>query len=377
MSFIAIDAKADIADSKKGKLTPAQHAQLNAFCLTKKTGIFDCLGKCEYISPISIDSANHKATITFNSGYVVICGRLVECEAGTEFVADLPVSGEESGYIVLRYDLSAFGENEFKVIQKTGSLTQQDLNNNPIDGVYEFPLYSYTATPSSITLTRELIQGSPYIHDISRFIFDNAGIENQVRVPKDDLKNDDASRYLYLYYNADGRRGLFDTKQGRGRALVWFDSQDVARGDFDQITLNGTDLETRLTNLGFRQDVVTLASGVTASTNEIKRQGNYVFCNIVFSNFSKYATDGKQTYQIGTIPNLFLPESTVETGIQMTTQQINIKPNQYDYCTISAFVVIDTYGVITLHLNTNRTSGYSNTQCAFSRLNFGYKASPL
>lgn len=154
--FIPIDARADVENSKKGKLTPAQHAQLNAFCLTEKTGIFDCLGKCEYISPISIDSINHTATITFRSGYIVICGRLVECEEGTTFTADLPVNSEETGYIVLKYDLSSFENNEFKVIQKTGELTQQDLNENPVNGVYEFVLYEYNATSSSMTLTRDL-----------------------------------------------------------------------------------------------------------------------------------------------------------------------------------------------------------------------------
>lgn len=151
--FIPIDAKADVEGSKKGKLTPTQHAQLNAFCLANKTGIFDCLGRCEF-STISYNG--DIATITFNSGYIVICGRLVECEAGTTFDLTLPTSGTETGNIVLRYDLSAQGNGEFEIDKKVGTLTQQDLNEHPIDGVYEFVLYQYTATSSSVTLTRNI-----------------------------------------------------------------------------------------------------------------------------------------------------------------------------------------------------------------------------
>ena len=36
MAFIPIDAKADIQGSKKGKLTPYQHAQLNVEGITQK-----------------------------------------------------------------------------------------------------------------------------------------------------------------------------------------------------------------------------------------------------------------------------------------------------------------------------------------------------
>lgn len=156
--FIPINAKADISGSKKGKVNPSQNAQLNAFCLGNKTGILNCLGKCtaqnSYYSAV-----NNEANIVFNSGYVVICGRLVECEAGSVFTATTPSSGTETGWIIMKYDLSASEENEFKIVQKKttdGALVQQDLNENPITGIYEFPLYSYTATPTGITLTREV-----------------------------------------------------------------------------------------------------------------------------------------------------------------------------------------------------------------------------
>lgn len=164
MSFIAIDARADVTGSKKGKLTPAQHAQLNAWCLASKTGILDCLDKCEAYSE-SYAVSNNQATIKFKAGYIVICGRLVECEDNTIFVMSTPASPSvtQTGKIILRYNLSNFGNNEFVITTKTGDLVQEDLNDNPSTGTYEFELYSYIATSSSVVLTRT---NTDYIPDI-------------------------------------------------------------------------------------------------------------------------------------------------------------------------------------------------------------------
>lgn len=164
--FIPIDAKADIADSKKGKLTPSQHAQLNAWCLGNKTGILDWGGKCTYKN-ISVDATTHTATILFNKGYVVICGRLVECEQDTSFTIDIPITSgtTETTYIVLQYNLGGSGIGEFGIAQRSntrgvypfvGSLKQQDLNDDPITGLYEFVLYECNATSTSVTLTRNI-----------------------------------------------------------------------------------------------------------------------------------------------------------------------------------------------------------------------------
>ena len=64
MAFIPINAKADVKGSKKGRLTPAQNAQLNAFCLASKTGILDTLDKCE-AEQFSYTAINNLATIVF------------------------------------------------------------------------------------------------------------------------------------------------------------------------------------------------------------------------------------------------------------------------------------------------------------------------
>lgn len=163
MAFIPIDAKADIQGSKKGKLTPAQHAQINAWCLAKKTGILDCLGRCE-ATQLNYTTTTDTVKVVFNDGYIVICGRFIECEKGTEFEITVPVTGIVAGKIVLRCDLSSNKEKEFEIISKTDDLKKQDLNENPLTGIYEFELYSYIATPTGITLSRN---NKEYIPDIT------------------------------------------------------------------------------------------------------------------------------------------------------------------------------------------------------------------
>lgn len=215
--FIAINAKADIQGSKKGKLTPAQNAQVNAWCLASKTGIFDFGGKC-LASSSSFVASNNEATIDFRNGFVAICGRIIECEEGTQVKVVTPTTGTINGKIILRYDLAANGENEFVVTTTTAALVQQDLNENPITGVYEFELYSYTATPTNVTLVRN---NTDYIPDI-------------------------------------------------GGKLSQFMSE---------ITSEINSIEQRLTDLGFKRGSVMMAVG-TASAQNIRRQGNYCLFNL-------------------------------------------------------------------------------------------------
>ena len=231
--FIAINAKADIQGSKKGKLTPAQNAQVNAWCLASKTGIFDFGGKC-LASSSSFVASNNEATIDFHNGFVAICGRIIECEEGTQVKVVTPTTGTINGKIILRYDLTANGANEFTVTTTNAELVQQDLNENPITGVYEFELYSYTATPTSVTLVRN---NTDYIPDIggklSQFMSEITpqitNLSARIAVVEKPLKNYDNSK--------------------------------------------GT-VEERLTRLGFRSGSVTMTVG-TASSQNIRRQGNY------------------------------------------------------------------------------------------------------
>lgn len=153
MAFIAIDAKADISGNKKGRMSPAQHAQLNSWCLTDKTGILDWSFKCQATNT-SYSVSEGKARVVFKKGYVVICGRLIECEADTYIDIPAPSVGQLSGFIILKVSPSNSGYSECVLtIKTTSALVQQDLNDNP-NGTYELELYSYLITPQTCTLTR-------------------------------------------------------------------------------------------------------------------------------------------------------------------------------------------------------------------------------
>lgn len=233
MAFIAIDAKADVANSKKGKLTPAQHAQLNAWCLANKTGILDWGEKCESTAQ-SYSVSSGTATVVFQKGYIVICGRLVECEANSQVVVTAPTSGSITGKIILRYNLSSTGEQEFVATTTTANfLTQQDLNDNPLTGVYEFELYSYTATASIVTLTRN----TEYVPDIG------------------------------------GKLEQFITKL-TGTGVIGSGNPPLQGYDKSKGTI-----ETRLTNLGFRYALISLIGGSGGTRHTVYRQGNIVYAH--------------------------------------------------------------------------------------------------
>lgn len=168
MAFIPIHIRADIQGSKKGRITPAQQAQLNAWSLSKKTGILDWGGKCTITNTVPERASNGDVTITFNKGYIVICGRLIECEDGTNFTFNTSVN--ETGKIILKIDLNSSGENEF-VIEKTtrSQLTQQDLNENPVTGIYEFELYSYTTSATNVSFTNSI---SSYVKNVDGLVED-------------------------------------------------------------------------------------------------------------------------------------------------------------------------------------------------------------
>lgn len=229
--FIPIHAKADITEgegAKKGKFTPAQNAQLVAWSLSSKTGILDCLGKCEAY-PTTYNIVDNKATINFNKGYVVICGRLVECEQNTKF--EINTNLYTSGKIVLRYNLSASKEKEFEVAVVTGALRDDDLNENTFTGIHEFELYEFSVSGSVLTLTRT----------------------NTNYVP-----------------NIGGKLSQFEASlKDEGKPLHGYDDS------------KGT-IEERLTDLGFKKGVVTMIATPVVSGNivEVSKMGCWIVIKI-------------------------------------------------------------------------------------------------
>lgn len=269
MAFIPIDAKADIQGSKKGKLTPTQHAQLNAWCLADKTGILDCLGRCKSTYN-SYSVIGGEATVVFQSGYIVVCGRLVECEAGTTLKVTAPATTTpNTGKIVARFNLAGVEGEEFKVLAIPDSepLIQEDLNEKNVDGVYNLVLYNYSINNVAIELTR-----------------------NEVYVPDIGGKLDQFEKSL----------------KDEGKPLGGYDES------------KGT-IEERLTKLGFKEGRVTEWSTVVSTeqgVNNIKRQGNYCILNW-WVTIKNGTANNTPNLGIGNIPDDFLPLKDTEFFAQI------------------------------------------------------------
>ena len=317
MAFIPIDAKADIQGSKKGKLTPAQHAQINAWCLAKKTGILDCLGRCE-ATQLNYTTTTDTVKVVFNDGYIVICGRFIECEKGTGFEITVPVTGSVAGKIVLRCDLSSNKEKEFEIISKTDDLKKQDLNENPLTGIYEFELYSYIATPTGITLSRNNKEYIPDITtkleelskkhyvvvlDYSNQLFNNNELTELAKtcffftVNKDNVffNGVNLPRWSKGYWISTGMDVVFSFTDKEKMYTFFYDGSSKTitepvhrKSEIAEYASNdrskGT-IEERLTSLGFKQGSVTGISGAT-----LTKQGKYAILFIpahrLFSNGS-------------------------------------------------------------------------------------------
>lgn len=126
-------------------------------------------------------------------------------------------------------------------------------------------------------------------------------------------------------------------------AVATYASADHTKGTIEQ----------RLTALGFRQGSITLPSGVTAATNIVKRQGNYVIGNL---QFTMDLLSPRPTWT-GTIPPEFRPTEQIVFG---------------GYTTDSAggYIVIFPNGDV-VYTQTQSYVQYTMT------INFGYEADPI
>lgn len=334
MAFIPIDAKADVSGSKKGKLTPEQHAILNAWCLASKTGILDCLGKCTAkLNVVPIINSN-EATVTFNKGYFVVCGRLVECEEGTTVTFQLSQQTTQRGSIVARFNLSALGNNELQIItvSDSGNLYTEDLNENPITGKYDFVLYDYIADMSLGTV--RLTRSGNYIPDLGGKLEE---FENNL--------------------TAEGKPlGGYDTSKGT--------------------------IEERLTALGFKEGSVTLPNG-NATVNSVKRQGNYCILSLkvdypkTTSSYSSptgiIRSSGSEAQSIWnfTIPENFRPKSAI--NLTLSGYIAGLGGTGYSGSWKVLNCSITTSGTMSLSLN----YGYYDTHLQTLEIYVGYEAPPI
>lgn len=260
MALIPMIFKADGGEDypKKGKIRAEDLSALFAFSLSKKTGVLDLLGKC---SAYDVVVSNGYATITFHNGYIVICGRLIYIEESTSVTISLVASGTVSGKLGVRVSLSSTGGTECEWFSKTTNLEQDDLNNNPIAGVYEMALYDYSASPTTFVLGSKVAQTIVPISDV---------------VPSFDTTAVHCAKYAA------------DTE---GNAL---ESKGTIDGRIDE-------LKARLDAQGFRTGNGTNLNGATSVA--LKRKANYVICTI--KPTSAYA---EKTVSF-TVPNEFRPTS--------------------------------------------------------------------
>lgn len=356
--FIPINAKADVQGSKKGKLTHTQNAQLNAWCLASKTGILDCLGKCEYdTQQTSLVVINNKVDIVFKSGYVVICGRLVECEEGTIFTLD-NLANEQEGSIVLRYNLENSGEQEFVITKKIGVLDDQDLNEYPLTGKYDFELYSYKVQSNTVVLTRSM----KYVSNLeSLFDKNNAVAVQKARNFDKDVDENGEHGELYLRFAQIGISNYKGTK-----AIAPLNGYNKDKGT----------IEERLTNLGFKSGVINFLGDnygsenyINATQNGIYRIGNFVICHVgtIQSNKGSYL---KKNATIFTLPTNFRPKYPINVDL---IAMIGNNPSVAKYMRVN----IDKNGNGVVKATGNGSNlGDTNLDFEYS-LNFGFEAPPI
>ena len=169
-----------------------------------------------------------------------------------------------------------------------------------------------------------------------------------------------------------------------GTALVGY---DISKGT----------VEERLTNLGFKEGAVENLV-TTASTNILKRQGNYVIGTLDFGSNGFYndTTDGNVVI-IGTLPIQFRPKEDTIVYAPFSYAYYNVSSNlinliDYTYGLLSLKIAVDgsitiaglTGDAYTLHSSGTPTTytKTSNVTLQFRtiyglKINFGYEAKPI
>lgn len=348
MAFIAIHAKADIttndiidtqpaSTTKKGKFTPQQAAILNSFSLTGKTGVLDIGKKCALIND-TVSIVGGKVELTFQDGYFLICGRLIECQDGTTYTIDAD-SVNTGDIIVAEFDKSNQKNDEFtiKIVPKNSSFdNQSSLLEDGI--VYQLPMYTITKSSTTISFARHSLFSS-YIHTTSNAL---SSLANMIK--------DSPGAPLYNYNKGQG------TVEDR----------------FTNISSTVTNISNRLDKLGFKSGTITFNSATfgsvnytSTSENGIYRQGNFVFCRVA----AKYGSKQKLTSSFAQLAE-------------------NFRPKQATYITAYAITDNNFIGALNYLIKTDGTvtQAYSGgeglatiMQYGYYELyiNFGYEAAPI
>lgn len=156
----------DTNNQKKGKIRGQDLAVALSLANTKDAGIIDVLeNPLDQVGVANVSGGY--ATVTLRAGYVSIYGRLIYVEENTQIQLTLPSSGSVSGNFGIRINLSDIGANECSWFTKTTDPVVENILNNPNTGTYEFRLYNYTATSTSLTLSSKTTEK---IENISTYL---------------------------------------------------------------------------------------------------------------------------------------------------------------------------------------------------------------
>jgi hypothetical protein len=142
---------------KQGNVTPHVDGIIHKYQMINPTGIYSGFGgECGITAPIDYPSSG-QAKVIFNEGIISVQGRHIGIDAGTEFSFSL--SATSTGSLGVKIDLSQPAGSEVQFYTKTTqTLTQQDLAENRTTGVYEFEIYKFTATATTVTLGAKTAQ---------------------------------------------------------------------------------------------------------------------------------------------------------------------------------------------------------------------------
>lgn len=287
--------------------------------------------------------------------------------------------GNQNGYVIGKGQECSYSVNGANFKINSGRLVLQgvecDIDANGVDVVIDnvstLRYYSvYLQVNLALNETKILAQ------------YDTAGYPN-INTGDDLTANTTGTARLELYrFTATG--GVISNVE---RTVAKIEYSGTALSDYDNS--KGT-IEERLDKLGFKEGSIEFASGYTASTNNLKRQGNYVIGELSFSpeGFKFFTLSSTNVYTtsnpflIGKVPIEFRPKSTQTCGIDcwiefpgfsLSLSNIILKTGAYVTITSDGSVYMYLYGY--KNFNVNITVRVDNNKSC--RVNFGYEANPL
>ena len=288
--------------------------------------------------------------------------------------------GNQNGYVIGKGQECSYSVNGVNFKINSGRLVLQgvecDIDANGVDVVIDnvstLRYYSvYLQVNLALNETKILAQ------------YDTAGYQN-INTGDDLTANTTGTARLELYrFTANG--GVIGNVE---RTVAKIEYSGTALSDYDNS--KGT-IEERLDKLGFKEGSIEFASGYTAVTNKLKRQGNYVIGQLIFNpdaykltytltSVNVYTTSNQ--FLIGKVPIEFRPKNGQNCGIDcwiefpgfsLSSSNIILKTGAYATITSDGFVYMYLYGY--KNFNTNITVRVDNSRSC--RINFGYEAKPL